>query len=168
MDFRKNIRLKNYDYTQEGAYYITICVHDNKCLFGKIKNEKMNLNVQGEMVQNEWLKTQVIRSNVILDEFVIMPNHFHGILVIVDDLGKATRRVAPTSKTLLPNSVGSIIGQFKSAVTKKIRTSGIPDFKWQRNYYDRVIRDEKELNAVRKYIFYNPNKWEWDKLNPIK
>ena len=111
-----------------------------------------------KFVQNEWLKIPIIRSNVILDEFIVMPNHFHGILVIIDNLNKATRRVAPTSKTLQANSIGSILGQFKSVVTKQIKNMGLKDFKWQRNYFERIIRDEKEMNAIREYIFYNPNK----------
>lgn len=125
----------------------------------------MYLNKFGEVVEKEWIKIPILRKNILLDEFIVMPNHFHGIIVITD---KATQRVAPTSKTLKPNSLGSILGQFKSVVTKQIRNMGLSSYKWQRNYFERIIRDEKELNAVREYIFYNPNKWQWDKLNPEK
>jgi len=177
---RRSIRLKGYDYSQSGVYFVTICLKDTECLLGIIQNGKMILNGHGNIIHDEWNRTADIRNNVELDEFVIMPNHIHGIIVIKNDdnVGEygivgATGPVAPTNgpivhaqKRLLPNSLGSIIGQFKSVVTKKIRKMGLPDLKWQRNYYEHIIRDENELNRIRKYIIENPLKWSDDKYNP--
>ncbi len=149
---RRSIRLKGYDYRQPGAYFITICTYPRLEIFGDVVAGKMNLNPAGEIVREEWLKTAQIRPTVELyeDEFVVMPNHMHGIIWIVESQSVgATRRVAPTNKinTLVPNSIGAILGQFKSITAKRINafqgTPGIPV--WQRNYYERIIRNEGEL-----------------------
>jgi REP element-mobilizing transposase RayT len=170
---RRSLRLKDYDYSQAGAYFITICTHKKESIFGEIRNREMILNRFGEITKNEWLKAAILRRNVELDEFVVMPNHFHGIIIIEEsnDVG-ATRRVAPTKEsvtcthTLKPNTIGSIIGQFKSVVTKEIRKKRFTHFRWQRNYYEHIIRNENDLNEVREYIVNNPLKWELDKDNP--
>ncbi len=178
---RKSIRLKGYDYSSNGAYFITICVKDRVSIFGEIVNGKMNLNGYGKIVLEEWLKTEEIRENVIMDEFIIMPNHFHGI-IFIEDSGRgdpvgspifsdnekrASHRLAPTeSKTLKPNSLGAILGQFKSISTKKINKLNQIYFQWQRNYYEHIIRNEKALNNIRKYIIENPLKWQLDRENP--
>lgn len=114
----------------------------------------------GRVVKEEWNRTIEVRSGVKLDAFVIMPNHLHGILILSDDW--ATHRVAPT-KPLGPKagSIGAIVGQFKSIVSKR---AAIPSI-WQRNYYDRIIRTEKELNLTRLYILANPLMWNWDPNN---
>jgi len=131
---RKSIRLQEYDYSSAGAYFVTTCTQDRECLFGQVANEQMVLNDIGLIVESEWLKTAEIRRNVSTDASIIMPNHFHGILFIEEmaNVG-ATGPVAPTNKpkSLQPNTLGSIIGQFKSVVTKKIRQSGRINFKWQ-------------------------------------
>ena len=158
---RRSIRLKEYDYTQNGAYYVTICTQDKKCVLSNIVNEKTILTNYGKIVEEEWLKTKSIRPYVDLDYYVIMPNHFHGIISI-NKFVRATRRVAPT-QTLPPNSLGSIIGQFKSNATKKIRKLGYKNFKWQRNYYEHIIRNDDDLNRIREYIKNNPLKWMMDK-----
>ncbi len=127
---RKSIRLKEYDYASAGAYFVTICTHDRECLFGTVADEKIVLNDTGRIVETEWLQTAEIRDNVFTDAYIVMPNHFHGILFIEEmaNVG-ATGLVAPTkSGTLQPNTLGSIIGQFKSVVTKKIRQSGRTKF----------------------------------------
>ncbi len=125
---RRSIRLSGYDYGRAGAYYITICIHDRKCVFGNISNGEMLINEYGRIVKDEWMKTEHIRKNVGLDVFVIMPNHFHGIIYIFDgDYAKATQRVAPTSQTLKSNSIGAIIGQFKSITAKNINRMGLDD-----------------------------------------
>ncbi len=157
---RKSIRLKDYDYSQAGVYFVTICTHNRTCFLGDIINGEICLNDVGRIVESEWENTGGIRQNVIIDTYVIMPNHLHGILIIYESDVGATGPVA------LTNSLGSIIGQFKSVVTKKIRKSGIHHFKWQRNYFERVIRNEKELNRIREYIITNSLKWTEDKDNP--
>ena len=129
----------------------------------------MVLNDIGLIVESEWLKTAEIRHNVSTDASIIMPNHFHEILFIEEmaNVG-ATGPVAPTNKpnSLQPNTLGSIIGQFKSVVTKKIRQSGRINFKWQRGFYDRIIRNDDELNRIRENIIYNPLKWQENNDNP--
>jgi len=168
MHQRRSIRLKAYDYSQAGAYFVTICTKDRECLFGDIVDEKMCINEIGEIVQAEWLRTAKIRPNVSLDEFIIMPNHLHGIIMIND--GRGVLQYAPTESPFRSPSqtIGAIIRGFKSATTKQINkytnTPGKPV--WQRNYYDRIIRDEDELNRIREYIIYNPAKWAEDKENP--
>lgn len=160
-------------------------------MFGDVVDGEMVLNDIGEFVNIEWVKTQIIRSNVFLDEFVIMPNHLHGIIFIDNDVGatrrvvpslnikhlriesinltKATHRVAPTSG-LQSNSIGAIIGQFKSIVTKRINAyrNTPTQYVWQRNYYEHIIRDEDDLNRIREYIFNNPSNWDIDTNNVVE
>ena len=129
---------------------------------------KMQLTLLGQLVYAEWQKTAVIRPNIYLDAFVVMPNHLHGIIVIFFNeapLVGATRRVAPT---LQSGSLGAIIGQFKSVVTKRYRRFRKNDESpiWQRNYYEHIIRNERAYFAIREYILSNPVNWGADKLNP--
>ncbi len=170
---RRSIRLKEYDYTQPGAYFVTICAHGRAPLFGDVVDGEMRLNEMGEIVRVEWFKTVQLRPYVVLheDEFVVMPNHIHGMIWIVDDVG-ATRRVAPTKTNPpagpAPGSIGAIVGQFKSAVTRRInQRRGTPGVRvWQRNYYEHIIRHERALNAIRRYIAENPLRWHLDRYNP--
>ncbi len=166
---RRSIRLPEYDYAQPGAYFITICTHQRACLFGKIVDGEMLLNEMGRLVQYEWNKTQQIRPEIELDQFVIMPNHFHAIIWVHD--GRGTARRAPTGESTpeqfgkpVVGSIPTIVRAFKSAVTRQINfyrnTPGMPV--WQRNYYERVIRNEVEMNAVREYIVNNPQQWALD------
>ena len=155
-------RLPGYDYCQEGAYFITICTHKMRNHFGAIDNHIMILNSLGKIVETEWYRTGELRVNVEIydDEFIIMPNHFHGIIWI-QHVG-ATGSVARDNSTgIRPNSLGSIIGQFKSQVTIRInKLRGTPGkLVWQRNYYDRIIRNIKEYNDIRNYIQMNPVRW---------
>lgn len=179
---RRSIRLKNYDYSQPGSYFITICTQDRECLFGKINNGLMHLNEIGELVKNEWLRTSEIRPNIIVDEFVIMPNHLHGILIIDDVNCRVTSQCDPTITTnnnnlilkqpqyeqfgkSTKNSIPTIVKLFKSTTTKQINLlRKTPGQKvWQRNYYEHIIRDELELNRIRLYIKNNPKNWHNDK-----
>jgi len=163
---RRSIRLKEYDYTQNGAYYVTICTQDKKCVLSNIVNEKTILTNYGKIVEEEWLKTKSIRPYVDLDYYVIMPNHFHGILFINKNKGKGVKLHAPTNNfKLQPHSLGSIMRGFKSSVTSRInKTQNTPGRKfWQRNYYEHIIRNDDDLNRVRKYIKNNPIKWSMDK-----
>jgi putative transposase len=186
---RRSIRLQGYDYSQAGAYFITICAHNRECLFGEIlgscsvgagftpappMSARMELNEFGVIVRDEWIKSAAIRSEIELDEFVVMPNHFHGIVFLRrgDRLvaHNGDRPVAPTGRQPGPQtrSVGALMAGYKSAVTKRInenrRTSGMPV--WQRNYYEHVIRNDEELNGIREYIMNNPLNWDLDENNP--
>jgi len=167
---RKSTRLKNYDYASTGMYFVTICTRNRECLFGEIVNSRMQMNRWGEIVAKEWSKTPEIRPNVMLDEFVIMPNHMHGIINILPNVG-ATRRVAPTTMRAngpISGSVGAIIGQFKSATTKRINQmrNVVHAPIWQRNYHDHIMRNEADLNRIREYIKNNPATWNDDRNNP--
>ncbi len=166
---RKSIRLQEYDYSQAGGYFVTICTHERKCLFGEVVDGEMELNENGKIVKSEWLKTEEIRDNVSTGEFIIMPNHLHGILFIDEPTDRrGTVHRAPTVERFgqpTSNSIPTIIRSFKATVTKQTNefrnTPGLPV--WQRNYFERVIRDEDELTRIREYIIYNLFKWQLDK-----
>ncbi len=150
---------------------MTICSWNRECMFGDVVDGEMRLNKYGQIVKKEWLQTGDIRQLVELDEFIVMPNHVHGILEITD-YGRGTLQRAPTKEHFgkpVPNSLPTIIRLFKSASTKQINilrnTPGFPV--WQRNYYEHIIRNEDELNRIRKYIITNPLKWDEDENNPI-
>jgi len=166
---RSSGRLGGYDYSQPGAYFITICTHRHQLLFGEVVDPRMVLNSWGDIVRNEWFKSARIRHEIELftDEFVVMPNHVHGIIWIVTDCSVgANRRVAPTLRPSGPKagSIGAMIGQFKSKVTKRIRLlcEIHGESIWQRNFYDHIIRDESDLNSIRNYIIENPHRWSED------
>jgi len=155
--------LQGYDYSSPGAYFVTICTQNRECLFGDIVNGKMVLNDIGKIVADEWIKTGDIRDEIELDAWVVMPNHFHGIVMI----RRGDRPVAPTPTPLpgpRPKSIGSLMSGFKSAVTKRInkirQTPGISV--WQRNFYEHIIRNETELGNIRQYIINNPLNWRSD------
>ena len=164
---RKSYRLKDYDYRQPGGYFVTICTFKMANYFGSIRNGIFYPNTYGNIVQSEWFGTSTIRPYVKLyeDEFALMPNHLHGIIWITDKLKthqyKSNNQTGPKSKSL-----GAIIGQFKSKTSKRINkirnTPG--ESIWQRNYYDHIIRSEKDLRAIRKYILDNPVQWEENKI----
>ncbi len=165
---RRSIRLKGYDYSQPGAYFITICTHQRECLFGDIVDGKMILNENGRIVSAEWIKTAEIRNEIELDQWVVMPNHFHGIMVINgmgNDIGRGNRLVAPTNGPQ-PRSIGAVMAGFKSSVTKQInemcRTPG--EKVWQRNYWEHIIRNDVEFKRIQQYIQNNPQKWDSDKM----
>lgn len=188
MKTRKSIWLKTYDYSSSGYYFVTICVKDRECLFGEIKNAEMRLNNYGGIVRDTWLKLPDRYTNVTLGQFVVMPNHFHGIIAIMSDVGaplagaldsvemdhrvsrirKSTRagtRPAPT--------LGQIMGAYKSITTNEIMThftarnrTSFADHIWQRGYYDRIIRNENELRNTREYVLDNPKQWHLDPENP--
>lgn len=164
---RRSIRLKDYDYARNGAYFVTVCAFDHQCLFGEIINGEMKLEKFGQIVYDEWLRTAKLRPNVVLDVFIVMPNHFHAILII-DSRGVLPYAPAPTNFRSPSQTVGAIVRGFKSAVTKQINeirsTPGLDV--WQRNYYEHIIRNEHERSLIRQYIIYNPQKWEFDRENP--
>ena len=183
---RRSIRLKEYDYRTSGAYFVTMCAYERACLFGEVVNGVMRLNRLGCVVSEEWRRTPDLRSNVELDAFVVMPNHLHAILLLHEESTPsdggvgANRWFAPrlggrpaletqSNSGLVANSLGAIIGQFKSVVTKRI--GAFPDGSgrtpiWQRNYWEHIIRTDAELDRVRQYILDNPARWTEDEYNP--
>ena len=170
-NFRSSLRLQGYNYTQAGLYFVTIVTYGRKPLFGEIANGEMHLNPYGQIVQQEWERIAVVRPKIELGAFAVMPNHLHGILFFQDNgvftVG-ATRRVAPT-KTLQSGSLGAVMGQFKSIVTKRINAlrgiSSVPV--WQRNYYEHIIRNQQDLEVTWLYIQSNPAQWMTDDENPF-
>lgn len=162
---RKPTRLKGYNYNQAGAYFVTICTHEMKKLFGRIIDGELDLNTYGNIAKREWFHTTVARPYIELheEEIVIMPDHIHGIIWITE-VGATGSVARKTSPGLDPCSLGVIVGQYKSRTAKLInRIRKTPGKKiWQRNYYDRIIRNEKELHSIRRYIINNPLQWEND------
>ncbi len=161
----ESARLPSWNYGGSGWYFITICTHKRLHFFGQIIDGTVHLSAMGEIVAEEWQKTSQIRPNVILDEWVIMPNHFHGIIGIHNQPPVETfrRNVSTNEPKLQPNSLGAIVGQFKSICTKRIRAAGFSEFGWQTRFYDRIIRDESELNRIHRYIRNNPSNWKADR-----
>jgi len=156
---RRSVRLAGYDYSQCGAYFVTICAYNHKRLFGNIVNEKMQLNEIGVMVKHAWEYLPKKYPYVSIDEFVIMPNHFHGILIIIDDFdGSQT-----VSKR---KSVGRLIGMFKTVTNKRFNETRYSSGgkMWQRNYYEHIIRDEEDYMRIFLYIQNNPLNWRNDTL----
>jgi len=175
---RRSIRLKEYDYSQPGGYFITIVTYQRDLLFGEIVNEEMKLNDYGRVVDECWLEIPKHFQNIELGVYVVMPNHLHGIIVIndnnnrADDSSSARRGTiyrAPTEKFGKPisGSIPTIIRTFKSAVTRRLgkeyNITGI----WQRNYYEHVIRNHEDWDRIHKYIEANPVMWAKDEENPL-
>ena len=144
---------------------MTICAYEQACVFGRIRNDQMTPNALGRLALSLWLQIPVVRANTELDAYVMMPNHLHGIIRIVEI--KSIEDSLDTSAARLPSgSLGAIIGQYKSLVTKRSRQLPcLPTFPiWQRNYYEHIIRHENALNQIRKYIMENPGRWAEDDL----
>ena len=160
---RRSIRLKGHDYAQSGAYFVTIVTQGRIPLFGEIIDGEMLFNDTGQSVAVawEWLATRY--PHVKLDEYVVMPNHLHGIIVIADT-GRGGSRTAPTG----PKPLGRLVAAFKTVTTKQLNlVQGTPgQLLWQRNFYEHVIRNDDEMDRVREYIIGNPMQWEIDTENP--
>lgn len=166
-------RLKHWDYSSVGWYFVTICTYQKHCYFGNVVDGEMKLNQLGEIVYEEWIKTKEIRKNVDLDEFIIMPNHLHGIVIIKYKFNVVeTHCYASIQKNGFNkfgpqrHNLASIIRGFKSATTTYIHQLGFYNFHWQSRFYDHIIRNEKSLDEIRRYIKNNPLKWEEDEENP--
>jgi len=165
---RRSVRLKEYDYSQPGAYFVTICTYDRNCFFGKVVNERLILSAVGSKARIFFRGIAEHFNNVALDEYIVMPNHLHGIIVI-QDVG--VQNFEPLQRHnafqhVIPKSLGSIIRAYKSTLTRWCRSNGHGYFKWQRNYYEHIIRDEDDLNKIREYIQNNPLEWHLDIENP--
>ena len=162
---RKVTHLRTYDYSQLGCYFVTICTRDKRCLFGDIVADAMRLNAVGLLVEACWRAIENHYPNVFLDQHVVMPNHVHGIIRLCEI--ERSRHASPLQdKGAVP--LGSVVGSFKSAVSKQLRL--LPGMTgasmWQRNYYDHVIRSEASLQTIREYIVNNPKQWALDRENP--
>ena len=181
---RHSIRLKDYNYSWPGFYFVTICVKDKECCLGKIiefnnsfDGPIVKLTKLGEIVKDIWWSIPKHHQMTEIDEFIIMPNHLHGIIIINNGRGDARNvnngrgdaRIAPTRdfKKQPSGSLATIIGSFKSEVSKQIHfLDGWEGFTWQRNYYEHIIRNEISLDKIRNYIIDNPRKWQDDIENP--
>ena len=176
---RHSIRLRGYDYSTAGYYFVTFCVQGRECLFGEIVDSEVVLNNAGLMIENVWQKLPQRFPNVVLDSSVVMPNHFHGIIIIQPPVGAPlaapddrqngnTNQGAASSAPTDNKTLGDVIRSFKSisaiGANKIIGRSGQP--LWQRNYYERIIRNENELHQIQQYIHDNPMQWETDDENP--
>jgi putative transposase len=164
---RRSPRLKNYDYAQSGAYFVTICTLHRQALFGGIKDSAMNLNVHGEVVRACWDDLPTHYPNVELDEFIIMPNHVHGIILLTEAVQEGLK---PSPTNPIPYGLPEIVRGFKTFSARNINfarnTRGTKV--WQRSYHDRLIHNETMLNRIRLYIQTNPAQWDDDEDNPIK
>jgi putative transposase len=173
----QSARLASWDYTSAGYYFVTLCTRDRICFFGDLIDGTMVLSPIGALVAEEWQKTPQIRIYVELDEWVVMPNHLHGILIINEHTGAtpqqqpntatppAQQSKVPRSKGAVakPHALGTIMSQFKSVCTKRIWADGHVNFGWQANYYDHVIRTDASLDHIRAYIHDNPLRWDIDR-----
>jgi putative transposase len=147
------LRLAGYDYTTLGAYFVTIGTQHRRCILSRIEMHRVCLTPLGEIVESELRRTGEARASVRVDSFVIMPNHVHAIVI----LGDGGRR---------PPRLGVVINGFKSSVTRRVRASSGRDLAiWQRGYFDRIVRNERELDAIRDYIATNPARWAEDRYD---
>lgn len=191
---RRTLRLPDYDYAQPGMYFVTICTHKKRCLFGEIVGIRMLLSKTGAAVEEEFLRSFDIRQELGLDAWVLMPNHLHAVVMISEPKGYGRMAgdlpVAPTipllddksseggsagrpkperSKGPPCKSLSSFVGGFKAAATNSVRKM-VPELRgpvWQRGYYEHVIRSEEELERIRVYIAGNPQMWPDDEENPV-
>ncbi|MFM9945613.1 MAG: transposase [Bacteroidia bacterium] len=186
---RRSIRLKGYDYSREGLYFITICCHNRECLFGEIyenfdlinSKQQMVLNDAGKIANECWLQIPEHFPNVILHEHIIMPNHIHGIIELNGSLDAGIQNVGVQNfeplppppplpqqqnafQKIIPRSIGSIIRGYKIGVTKWFRKNTDLQTVWQRNYYENIIRNEQSYQTIAEYIITNPEKWKEDKF----
>jgi len=188
----RSIRWFAYDYAQAGAYFVTICTCRHQCLFGRVVDDAMELNAAGLAVASCWRAIPAHYPDIVLDAFVVMPNHMHGILMISSNVGAnnhspvggrdhtganvysplpTDERAAPMHRRIVrargtSRTVGAVVRGFKIGVTKWMRqNTDVPDV-WQRDYYEHVIRSEQQLCRIRRYIEANPANWMLDHENP--
>ena len=158
---RRSTRLRSYDYSRAGSYFVTICAQNRECLFGNVMDDEMRLNAAGAIVQTVWDELPNHYPNVELDRFVVMPNHLHGIIVIVG----AGLKPTPT-KHGLPEIVRALKTFSARRINEMRNTPGVPI--WQRNYYEHIIRNDESLHRIREYIVNNPAQWALDRENPLR
>ena len=167
---RQSMRLSGFDYSSAGAYFITLCTQNRICLFGTITDGTMIVNPAGQMVKDWWLALTPKFPGIQTDEFVVMPNHFHGILILPPTQGTASDADDDTPRG---SSIPQIMQWFKTMTTnhyiRGVKTNGWMPFEkrvWQRNYYDHIIRNEADLIRIQTYIHNNPSSWQKDQLHP--
>jgi putative transposase len=165
---RRSIRLKGYDYTSAGAYFVTIVAYNRDCLFGELINEKINLSEYGKIARECWRAIPNHFPNVELGAYVVMPNHIHGVIIIKDD-GRDTPWRVPTEQFSKPvkSSLATIIRQYKSSVSRIISKQFNETNIWQHNYYEHIIRNDAEWNRIHLYIEANRVNWTEDLENPV-
>ncbi len=158
---RRSLRLPTFDYSQSGAYFVTICSIKKKCIFGAIIDMEMQLNENGKIVGASWKEIEKHFPTVKLDQFIVMPNHLHGIIIL---------QPACPEVGIKAVSLSTIIGLFKSNSAKRINelrgTTGAGV--WQRSFYEHIIRNQESLDEIRQYIANNPYNWPQDPENPIQ
>ena len=185
---RKSIRLPNRNYAANGYYFVTICTHKKHCYLGNVVNNEMQLSPIGKIADKLWWEIPQHSKSTYLDEYIIMPNHIHGIIVIDNpnhpcrdvacyvptlnvhttthdddyDLSQIMSELSPKS-----GSLSTIIRSFKSAVTRWCKQNNYNNFAWQPRFYEHIIRNDGSLDKIREYIINNPRKWSKDKNNPI-
>ncbi len=147
-NYRKHVRLPDWDYGTGAWYYVTICTGGREYYFGEVRHNAMVLSDIGKTAVECWQKIPEIYPGIELDEFIVMPNHIHGILIYCDDNAKP---------------LGRVIGAYKRAVSVEARRNGVPQFSWQANYYEHILRNDRSLFKIREYIRYNPLGWELEK-----
>lgn len=178
MDLYKNkyrtesIRLKGWDYSSDGFYFVTICTRNRECFFGEVGDEKMRLSSIGDAAYQYWQEIPNHFLHVQLDEYIVMPNHVHGIIVITNDNDVETQNLASLHRQTnkfgrQSKNIASIIRGYKIGV-KKWSTMNNISFAWQSGLYEHIIRNEKSLEHIREYIINNPLKWELDEYHPDK
>ena len=172
---RRSIRLREFDYSSGGAYFVTICTNQRECLFGEVVDGEMRVNEAGVIIAAVWEGLAERFPVVVFGDFVVMPNHFHGILAIRDTRRGAACRVPnsdPQSEKKGAASgaptLGAVVRGFKSisaiSVNRFLSRQGIP--LWQRNYYEHIICNEEDLINIRRYVMENPSKWDLDENHP--
>lgn len=173
---RRSIRLKGYDYSQSGVYFVTVVSRNRELIFGEIVNDAMRLNQYGQYVAEWWTDIPRHFAHVDIDEFIIMPNHIHGIILIADAGDQSVGAGSPRPVPSRPDSgahrpaLGQIVAYFKYQSTKQINaTRDMPGaIVWQRNYYEHIVRNETSLDRIRQYVENNPLQWAMDDENPYR
>ena len=174
---RRSIRLQEYDYSQPGVYYTTVCTRDRECLFGNVLDGQMPLNEAGQIIQSVWNGLPQFYEGIELDVFIIMPNHVHGVIVlraVVGAIHESPLQSIRESSAPIPITdrrqmlLSKVIGRFKMVSAKRI--NGLRQSRgsalWQRNYYEHIVRGDESLKRIRQYIIDNPAQWESDRENP--
>ncbi len=180
----ESTRIPDWDYAEEGWYFVTICTKNHLCSLGKVINDEVQLSEIGRMVSQYWQEIPSHFPNAQLDEFIVMPNHLHGIVVLEKHAAPTTGRdvacyvstnnAGESGKSQYsaispkPGSLSTIIRSFKAAVTLWCRKNGYPQYAWQPRYYDHIIRNDKSFTDIQHYIFHNAAKWESDEYHPAK